>query len=330
MGNEFFSKSLTLDVFIIGYKTQGESIVLIIKTDEIVSYTCVIDCYEENEINKTLQLLNSLKITHVDTICWTHPHIDHSLGIDVILDNYANKKTTVVIPEDLGSYRKNIDYSDRVRSTFETIENSCSIRSPSFYVMSASDVKPIVNITYIIGNKSYPFFINSVSPSSQLVRDRAQKTDPRKNDYSIAFSVKVGKFDLFFGSDIEDVTINQIKRRFREYIPSSFDLLKVPHHTSPSSRNFLSLLDTSKKCDIACSTVFRDSLPDLNLIKEYQLYTKKFLCTGYVESQYDTFDYGCIHVNYDILQEKRFIKKLHGNANDVYESFVEPLLNQQF
>lgn len=330
MVNSFFSESLTLDVFIIGYKTQGESIVLVIKTDGKIHYTCVIDCYEENKINKTIQLLENLKIKHVDIICWSHPDVDHSYGIDNIILNYANKKTTVVIPEDLGSYRENIDYSERVRSTFELIDNNCSIRSPSFYVMSASDVKPIVNISYIIGEKNYPFFINSVSPSSQLVRNRAQKLKPKKNDYSIAFHIKVGKFDLFFGSDIENITVNQIKSRFREYILSSFDLLKVPHHTSHYSKNFLSLLDTSKKSDISCSTVFRNKLPDPKLIQEYQLYTKNFLCTGYVESQYDTFDYGCIHINYDILQEKRFIKKLHGNANDVYENFVESIQTQKF
>ena len=59
MINRFVEESLTLDVFIIGYKPEGESILLVVKSDTVVCFTCVIDCYEFNELNKTIEILNN-------------------------------------------------------------------------------------------------------------------------------------------------------------------------------------------------------------------------------------------------------------------------------
>ncbi|MEN6554528.1 MAG: hypothetical protein ABFC34_16780 [Methanobacterium sp.] len=324
MNNRFVVESLTLDVYIVGYKHQGESIILIVKSDEIVCYTCVIDCFEYNEINKTIQILDDQNISYIDTICWTHPDIDHSIGIDNILSEYTNEKTTVLVPEGLDGDRESVNYHERVRNTFELINNDIkSNKRSSFRVMSASDCKCIVDDLYTIGEKSYTFYMISVSPNSHLIRRRELYTSKlKKNDYSIALRVKFGELELFFGSDIEDVNIDLINRFLSSYIPRSFNLLKIPHHTSPSSEKLLQLLDKSKKSDISCSTVYRSNkLPDTDLIDSYKKYSKRFLCTGYVSDQYDNYDYGCIHINYNLLQRKSAIELL-GNANKVFENYI--------
>jgi beta-lactamase superfamily II metal-dependent hydrolase len=324
MKNIFITESLTLDVYIIGYKKQGESIILIVKSDGLVSYTCIIDCYEYKKINKTIQILENLGISDIDTICWTHPDIDHSIGIDNILSKYANEKTTILIPEGLDGDRESVNYHKRVRRTFELINDDIkSSKHSSFRVMSASDCKPIVDDLYTFKEKSYSFYMISMSPNSHLIRRRALYTsEPKKNDYSIALRVKFGDLELFFGGDIEDVNIDLIKKYLSSYIPSSFHLLKIPHHTSSSSKNLLQLLDISKKSDISCSTVYRSSkLPDTNVIDLYKAYSKRFYCTGYVIDKYDNDDYGCIHINYNILQKKAEVK-LDGNVNKVFENHI--------
>lgn len=328
--NYLVKDSLTLDVFIIGYKTQGESIILVVKSDGIVCYTCIIDCYEHKKINKTVQLLDELKIQFVNTICWTHPDIDHSIGIEKILLNYSNKNTTVVIPEGLDGDRESIDYNKHVKNTFELINSEIIKRHSSFYVMSASDRKIITSDVYFFGEKKYVFDITSVTPSSYLIRKRALYSTRTKNDYSIALRVTFGELDLFLGSDIENVNIDLMKHFLSDYIPSSFNLLKIPHHTSFSSKNLLQLLDKSKKSDISCSTVYRrKKLPESDLIDLYKLYSKEFYCTGNIENQCDNYDYGCIHINYNLLQNEAIIE-LSGNANNVFEFTSEPTQQLNF
>lgn len=329
--NEFVFKSLTLDVFIIGYKAQGESIVLIVKLDGVISYSCVIDCFEYNNINKTIQILSSLNIKNVDIVCWTHPDIDHSIGLINVLSKYANKYTTVIVPENIHFCKKNVDYNTSVDSTFDLIDKYIwSKKRSTFHIRTASELTLIESKTYLFGEINYPFFILSVSPNSQLITKRLLETEvnPNKklknNDYSIALRVKFGKFELFFGGDIENININMMKRYLNDYIPSSFNLLKIPHHTSNSSKNMLYLLDKTKKSDMCCSTVFRPcNLPDSKLIDSYRLYSKQFLCTGFADRRMDSFEYGCIHIKYDILHGKSSIEELCGNANIVFENFLE-------
>ena len=96
--------NLYLEVYLLGYPGQGESILFLIKTIEdkdVILYSGVIDSYENNGTNKTIELLECLNIKKLNFLCWTHPDIDHSLGIDTILQRYTNKETRVVLPDAL-------------------------------------------------------------------------------------------------------------------------------------------------------------------------------------------------------------------------------------
>ena len=76
-----YSNSLFFEVYLIGYNSQGESILFFLRTDEGVIYSGVVDCYTYKSINKTIDLLKKENIEKIDFLCWTHPHDDHSLGI---------------------------------------------------------------------------------------------------------------------------------------------------------------------------------------------------------------------------------------------------------
>jgi beta-lactamase superfamily II metal-dependent hydrolase len=323
MTRRFFEESLTLDVYIIGYKTQGESIILIVKSDGIINFTCIIDCYEYLEINKTHEILESLDISFVDMICWTHPDLDHSLGIDDLLSKYTNEETLVLMPEGLDGRIESYDYNDRVHHTFNLINtNLISRRHDSFKVKSVSDSKNLRLDDYEHKKEGiiYKFDIKSIAPSSELIRKRNQlKTLPIKNNYSIGLHVQFGGLDLLLGGDVENESIRFIET---EYIPDSFDMLKTPHHTSRSSDEMLQLLNKSNKTNIVCSTVFRSSnLPDTDLINRYREYSEEFFCTGCIYGQNDNDSYGCIRINYDILNKKS-TTYLRGNANLVPQNNI--------
>ncbi|WP_440946942.1 hypothetical protein ACSAZL_01200 [Methanosarcina sp. T3] len=325
---EFFEDSLNLDVYIIGYRNQGESIILIIKSDENISFACIIDCFEYKRINKTMDILDSLKANHLDMVCWTHPDMDHSLGIDKILSKYANNNTTVWIPETLGD-RDTYAYNRRVKETFDTInQNLISRDHSSFHAKSASDSKNLTKLwyEYVKERKTYEFEVISVSPCSELIRrNRICQKVLQKNDYSIALYVRFGSLELFFGGDIENNNIDELVNVSPFFFPKTFNLLKIPHHTSIYSDHMLDLLDTSNKTILACSTVFRknkNKLPDKKLIERYKKYSHKFLCTGETTGKTEECNYGYIQVTYDLLREN-YNYLTNGNANIVFENLVD-------
>ena len=48
--------SLSIEINVIGYKTQGESIVLFIRVDSNIVFSAVIDSYSYKNINKTMEI----------------------------------------------------------------------------------------------------------------------------------------------------------------------------------------------------------------------------------------------------------------------------------
>ena len=57
MRNLFFTDSLELEVNVIGYHNQGESIVFFIKADGHAVYTGLVDCYRTKELNIVKRVL---------------------------------------------------------------------------------------------------------------------------------------------------------------------------------------------------------------------------------------------------------------------------------
>lgn len=95
MDKNFFNKRLQFIIYTVGYHKEGESVLILIKSDDAVVYSIVIDSYED-ERNITYELLSKEKIDHIDMLCWSHPDKDHSLGISRFL-KWINEKTLIVV-----------------------------------------------------------------------------------------------------------------------------------------------------------------------------------------------------------------------------------------
>ena len=93
MRRKLFDKTLDFEINVIGYKNKGESIVFFLKADGKVVYSGLIDCYEEASENVALTLLVNEKVKYFNFVCWTHPHDDHTIGLDKVLIEFCNEKT---------------------------------------------------------------------------------------------------------------------------------------------------------------------------------------------------------------------------------------------
>ena len=96
MDKKVFKGSLYLVIYTIGYSVEGESIVIFIKTGDIIVYSIVIDGYKVKDCNITHKLLLEKGIEHIDVFCWTHPNKDHSIGIEEYIP-FIDKEALIII-----------------------------------------------------------------------------------------------------------------------------------------------------------------------------------------------------------------------------------------
>ncbi len=63
-------------------------------------YLLVIDSYEKNNVNQTLDILDKIhKKRKLDMLIWTHPHDDHSIGLEHIISKRCDKNTKIITAE---------------------------------------------------------------------------------------------------------------------------------------------------------------------------------------------------------------------------------------
>ena len=131
-----------------------------------------------------------------------------------------------------------------------------------------------------------------------------------KNDCSIMLAVELGNVVELFTGDIENPTIEDLPENVY------FDLLhvlKIPHHGSSTSDR---LFDHFTKCDVSCSTVYRNgkvNLPSTGILDQYVKVSDRVYCTGSIDGTNENQEYGVVRIETNILQNTSNVK-LVGNA----------------
>lgn len=308
----FFEKDLIIETYIVGYKSEGEAILIFVRSDGGISFSGLVDCFCLKEINKVSEILEENKVNKLNFICWTHPDFDHSKGLKEIIDKYVSVETSIWIPEGVDS--KEITCSKEVQDLFEYLKKCVINMDAEYNVYSVSDKKDMMYYNSFCFQKNtdiYPLRITSYAPNSKIIRKQDYIETFIKNDRSIFFVFALGEVRIFLTGDIEDDTIEKMPRDcWGEHV----HILKIPHHGSGSSIKMLDL--NWNDCDIACTTVYRrgkTNLPLPDVMKKYNERTQYLLCTGKVDGSKESEDYGVIKIETDVL-EHTFNTSMEGNA----------------
>lgn len=319
--NLIFKNNIIFDIYLIGYKNQGESILFTLKDRDAVIYSCVIDSYEENNRNITIDKINELGIKKLDLICWTHPHDDHSIGMKKVLTEYANERTTIVYPNDLLKIKYNL--ANEVNECIKIIKDIGKSRKQKIPTLKeVSDMNMVDKRILIKGNKKYEFKIETLTPVTRITEKRYLngKVD-NLNDFSIAILVSIGGTKFLFAGDIENTSINKIDVFA---ITDLIDYIKIPHHSSNSSSHIFRIFDkvfNNVKGSISCTTEYvSGNLPNDDILNTYKNYYKRVYSTG--KKNYRDFEYGIIHTSYDLTRNK-FSNKLIGDSYTVYNENIK-------
>ncbi|MBE5812504.1 MAG: hypothetical protein E7314_02470 [Clostridiales bacterium] len=330
MKEYLFDNDLIMDIYTIGYEPMGESIVIIIKADDICKFCGIIDYYEFTP-NKVIEILDDNKIDKIDMFCITHPHKDHCYEIDKLLKKITSQ-TVVAYPLQILCYKKKFE-----KNVIKSLDNSIA---KYIKMNSNNQIKPILRScnenTCIIDNVSfkdrkegfvYPFGIDTYAPISTVIDRYSCSTfwkekncEINENIFSIVMSIYLGDFKLLLCSDVMGKTIelipNVISDKGANFFKNRIDYLKIPHHSSEYSANLIEILLQDTKIFDSVTTVYRSSnLPAKAVLDKYKVKSDKVYSTGNIERGEGT--YGILHSMVNI-KESTIKEELIGEAIEYF------------
>lgn len=311
------SCNFRIKIFVVGYKNQGESIVILFidTCDKVcpVKYSIVIDCFKYNKKNITDEILRHYSVETLSMLCWSHPDLDHSVDIDFLIKKYCKDSTQILLPEHFYNEPKDIvTINDKkLREAVDKIFNLNRLkrRTVSNVSITAGGYNEIKSIKFVGLDKNVMVSVNAVTPISSIlsnyIKNNSRNID--KNELSISFIINIDDYYFYFGGDTVNKHIDAINPAFLEQCR----FVKIPHHSSTTSINLINYLP--QKIDTACTTIFSaHNLPKEAVLQQYYPIGKVF-STGKNDSK--KFDYGVIEYEYDFSKVELDINvRLHGNA----------------
>lgn len=289
-----------LKLYVIGYRFQGESIILTIGNGKFVG---VIDCYRTKEEFITKSILEKLNIKRLDFICWTHMDWDHTKGMSQ-LRKFIKEDTAIILPEGMNAREidgliNKTEIKNSYKKEFNQIFNMINKVNKNFRLtVNQSSTIFDFNLIFAQSEKKYRFIIDSFAPISGIVNECMSETiqqfyesvtvkeryrelkerwhvDPnRKNNlYSVGLRVIIDSSDarvsICLCGDLDDVTIENMDERKRNKIFNRNTLFKVPHHGSENAYSLFEL-GCIEEFKYGVTTSFRNKLPTKKMIKAYQ------------------------------------------------------------
>lgn len=318
---EDFSK-LSLRIYTIGYPKQGECILCLLMEDHKIIYSFVVDsyccsCY--NDTHVACDILESLGVTGINMFVWTHPDKDHSVGIEQLLDKFdADRNAHILISEGVANNDKilkshAIKVYKYLQKNYNTNKSHGKLSKIS---LTEKENRNIVSFkitearTFRLITCNF-FFVAPLS--DKTIRQEFNKTKDY-NAMSIMFALSLNKVNYLFCGDVEDSSLSYIDTS----VFHNVKFVKIPHHGSKNSLKIIKYLKQELVKDaLAVTTVYKaneksDNLPNSKVLEMYQK-----VCEYIYSTNSGTEYYGCIQLDYDILQGS-FTSLMEGNAIQIY------------
>lgn len=272
-------ENLIVSIFVIGYKNIGESVIVLFRDQhdnvDVTVMSMVIDCYEKDGLNLIRKVLKKYHVDKLDFVCWTHPHCDHSLGIDSLIKDNFHDDIVIITPK---------FYFGNIVPDLLKLE---SAKTPQIFqniwklVEKHSNIQEIWRSISANGDctNSYPMQLYSNDELYQkdvclyFLTPLGYRTDQfaieghqfgKPNELSVSFIMSIDGYDFFFGGDTENEHAAGINKDFVR----NMRWIKVPHHCSFGAKPIAD--NIGPRFDYAASTVYTSSyLPKQEIQEMY-------------------------------------------------------------
>lgn len=289
-----------LNVYIIGYENQGESIIVSVG-DKFIG---VIDCFKVNNLFETKRILKEYKLP-LDFVCWTHVDWDHTYGLSELRE-FINANTVFIVPEGYSSTevrRMFLDSKNYKHEEYKKIYDLLDDISPDNFI-SANNNTEIYNFKFNFEDDEYDFLIKSFAPLSKIVRDIGKKNlkytilnlESKENfgrewyegynrfnnlfslGLEITLKLKSEDIRICLTGDLDNETIEKMNPKAINRIFRRNTILKIPHHGSNNANKLIDFnYDKGIVFDYAISTSFKSAgLPNSSILEKYKRYGKVY------------------------------------------------------
>lgn len=287
--------SLHLDVYTIGYKEEGESLLLLLCDGKNILHCTMTDCYCIGDYNHADAILNDLEVKNIDAFVWTHPDSDHSTGIKSFLEIYdSNADARIFIPAGLSCDIIDTDEAKKALTFITNKYNRNRQYDIDYISLNSGDFCQLMK--YRIKEKKtsrqVDYMFTFILPNTNLVARRSNSEGKiLLNDYSIFYIVTFNDQNYLFCGDLSKQNVQFINEDWLEDVV----FVKIPHHGSTTLGNFQGKLISAGVNDVisTCTTFKSKQLPNDGVLKSYKSFSKAVYCTGKNEDS-PKYDYGCV------------------------------------
>lgn len=325
--------NLLVKVYVIGYSEKGESILICLtdkgENDRLI-YSIVIDSFKYKGEHKTIELLNDygIKEKKLNMLVWSHPDLDHTFGIDQILNFYCNEDTCVVLPYDVnGEAWNKVNYNKSDKDIIKKILGLTKRKFKSHETASVFDTvyQPMRILTLEDGVGKLKISLHALTPHSSRINYFLEThTIMGKNDLSIAVMMEIGNRDTSKFLFMADAVNDEIDMLYPEALLDPL-FIKIPHHSSDTSDHMPDKLTFSEDTNpIACTTIFKSQcLPEEDVLRKYMDKFSQVDCTG--TSNAKRTNYGYVEYCFDLYDKQLVEVSHHGHAHIVDEEGLKKL-----
>lgn len=316
--------NLLVSIYVIGYKNIGESIAVLFhdkaKGEEDVVFSFVVDSYKKDGLFLTKKILDDNKVKSLDMVFWTHPHRDHTPGVDEIVKDYFKQEMLFFKPK---FYFGNLCEDLLKDESKFTAEANLSLEK--FFEQEVKDYDGVRTITgegdvtnhYPIqmiedSGQTKDLLFYFLTPIGRLVDQYSLKGNmlSRPNDLSISFVMSIDGYDFYFGGDAEGDHCMSIETP----IVKDMRWIKVPHHCSNGGKYVCDHL--GPRFDFAASTVYASSdLPKEDIQNAYASHGSLFMTQ--LKNEKLEHEYGVVRFDYKFKGENTEVSIFtYGNAQE--------------
>ncbi|MGL5640000.1 MAG: hypothetical protein ACRCW7_11795 [Cetobacterium sp.] len=318
-------ENLRLTMSLVGYKNAGESIILFLKdSTEKVLFSCVIDSYKRRSQNKTLEILQENNLEYVDIIGFTHPHLDHTKGLNDIIQAYFTDASRIVLPDYIIENKENVELTTEENTIIEELLERVKNKEKNILPISCNDQTESLILEVNIIEKSTginkTLRLACLAPNKIILMAEILKRNKKINPnlFSLVFFLDFDGFKIFMGGDVINENIECIEKELINFA----NIIKVPHHCSDTSDRLLDKLKMENRDDrVICSTVSRShNLPKYSIMNRYLDLSKTFHLTNNLNKSLDNENFGII--NYEYF-DRKLLYSIQGNAeliSQIYSS----------
>lgn len=313
--------NLHLHIFTMGGDGLGESFLVIIKEGKRICFSMLIDScvtkVDEQTVNLPLRFIDHYGVKKLDCIIWTHPHDDHSLGLDTIVRQCYGKNTIGFIPQYFFGNERDIvpitAVCRNVRKTFTSVFRKKHLVPVD---CASGESRLLVQRIFMDANTEEIKALNIkfCTPIGPIMQERMSQDKPysqsQLNELSLSLVMEFADYCFFFGGDAPGT---KIKMANDEDI-SRCKWTTIPHHGSKSSRQLRSILRRDIDC-ATCTTYLSQPLPEKEILELYNHPDSVHVDVTQKERA-SAFFYGVIEYDYDFasLPNAKLQVKRYGNA----------------